>query len=432
MIQQEEIEGMKPFEARKIIEALRKGSVPIEYVLYFTVGREKWLSIIQDDLENYIAEGGAKVRFLSGDYGDGKTHFMSILQHLSLQEGFATSFLVLSRELPIHKFELVYQALVQQLLGKFEGVGIKAMLAHWLDSLAEDFKGKKEKREDKINELGEAIRNFPEINSTFASGLIAVMKNRYLPLSEGEKKADRQTEYEILIHWFEGKKLTKKELKPFGIFEVLNKTNSKSMLNSLNQFLRYLGHKGLILLIDELETVLAQSASIRNASYENLRLLIDNTELGSHLHLFFSIIPDVLLSEKGFKSYDALWSRVRAIGEQKRLNYRGVLIDLHRTPLEMEELVDLGSRLRSIYEISYRWEAGDSLPDKFLEDICEQQKKMGLLNETRLYIKQLIRLYDLAEQGNLKEELNLAEHIVSSQKEVEQDKVEGLQSDWDS
>src|SRR5919108_3510737 len=98
---------LKPVAARTIIESLRRGSVPVEQVPYFTVGRERWLSIIEDDLAHYIAAGGAKVRFLNGDYGDGKTHFLSIIQHMVQQAGFAVSFVVLTREVPMHKFELV-------------------------------------------------------------------------------------------------------------------------------------------------------------------------------------------------------------------------------------------------------------------------------------------------------------------------------------
>ena len=105
----EALEQLQPVEARTIIEHLRRGSVPVEQVPYFTVGRERWLSIIDDDLAHYIAAGGTKVRFLNGDYGDGKTHFLSIIQHLAVQTGFAVSFVVLTREVPMQKFELVYR-----------------------------------------------------------------------------------------------------------------------------------------------------------------------------------------------------------------------------------------------------------------------------------------------------------------------------------
>lgn len=429
MIPMKKIDQLEPFQARSIIEELRKGSVPADYVPFFTVGRDNWLTFIEDDLKNYIAEGGAKVRFLSGDYGDGKTHFMSIIRHLALQQGFAVSFVVLTREVPIHKFEAVYQSITRQLRGRFEGIGIRNLLSQWLDSLVQN---DTPPSTEQIADLAETLRNLPGMNVNFANALVALAHNRFLPLMEGEHKEDRTANREIIFHWFEAGKATKRELKPFGIFEVVNKANSKQMLNSLNAFLRYLNYKGFILLLDELETVIAQSASVRNAAYENVRLLIDNTEQSEYFHIFFSIIPDVLLSEKGFKSYDALWSRVRSIGQQKRLNYRGVLIDLHRTPLKSGELVDLGQSLRRIHEISYRWNAAESVPDKLLEDICKNQEKMGLLSEVRLFVKQVIRILDMAEQGkDPAETLDLTEHIVSSQQEMEQEKMEQLQPSWD-
>ena len=82
------------------------------------------------------------------------------------------------------------------------------------------------------------------------------------------------------------------ELRQWQIFESLSKTNSKRLLVSLILLLRHLGNHGLIILFDELETLLLQSASVRNAAYENVRLLIDNAEQGHHLHVFFSIIPE--------------------------------------------------------------------------------------------------------------------------------------------
>ncbi|MGD9210216.1 MAG: DUF2791 family P-loop domain-containing protein [Desulfobacteraceae bacterium] len=429
MKRMETLNQLKPFQARAIIEELRKGSVPADYVPFFTVGRDRWLTFIQDDLESYIAEGGAKVRFLSGDYGDGKTHFMSVIRHMALQSDFAVSFVVLTREIPIHKFEAVYQAICRQLRGRFSGAGIRDLLTWWLDDLVQ----KKTVTMEQLADLAETLRNLPDMNVNFANALAALAYNRFVPLEEGEQQEQRDTGREVILHWFEAGKVTKRELKPFGIFEVVNKTNSKQMLNSLNAFLRFTGHKGLILLLDELETVIAQSASVRNAAYENVRLLIDNSEQAQYFHIFFAIIPDVLLSEKGFKSYDALWSRVRSIGQKTRLNYRGVLIDLHRTPLTTKELLELGRCLRRIHEISYRWDAAATVPDKLITDICKNQDKMGLLSEVRLFVKQIIRLLDMAEQGEEPAEtLDLADHVAVSQQEMEAEKVKQLQPSWDN
>src|SRR5439155_759867 len=129
------VEELQPVAARNIIEHLRRGSVPVDQVTYFTVGRERWLSIIEDDLTNYIAAGGAKVRFLNGDYGDGKTHFLSVIQHMVQQAGFAVSFVVLTREVPMHKFELVYREIVSRLSTAAGTTGLRGLLTHWLESL---------------------------------------------------------------------------------------------------------------------------------------------------------------------------------------------------------------------------------------------------------------------------------------------------------
>ena len=55
---------LKPFRgAGPLSRNSEKGAFPVDYVPFFTVGRENWLTLIEDDLDHYIAEGGAKVRF---------------------------------------------------------------------------------------------------------------------------------------------------------------------------------------------------------------------------------------------------------------------------------------------------------------------------------------------------------------------------------
>src|SRR3989344_8746162 len=133
MITQKDIEQLKPFEARAIIEGLRKVIVPREYVSFFSVGRQNWFKFVEEDLDYFIANGGGKVRFINGDYGDGKTHFMSVIQQLALQKQFASSFVVLTRDIPVHKFELIYQEVVLQLRGRFEVVGIRSLVQQWIE-----------------------------------------------------------------------------------------------------------------------------------------------------------------------------------------------------------------------------------------------------------------------------------------------------------
>jgi hypothetical protein len=430
----ESLEQLQPVEARTIIEHLRRGSVPVEQVPCFTVGRERWLSIIEDDLAHYIGVGGTKVRFLNGDYGDGKTHFLSIIQHLAVQAGFAVSFVVLTREVPMQKFELVYREIVSNLATGSGTRGLRGLMAQWLDTLQPHLGEAPDEatRAARVEALGETLRGLEGMDLNFANGLIALVQNRFRPLAGAETPETRETERHTLYEWFEGGRLSKRELRPFQIFDSLNKTNSKRLLVSLILFLRYLGRQGLILLLDELETVMTQSAAVRNAAYENVRLFIDNAEQAHHLHVFFSIIPDVILADKGFKSYDALWSRVRSVGESRRLNYRSIVIDLHRTPLEVPELLELGKRLRRIHECAYRWQAEPIMTDAFIQQVCETQQRMGLLPEVRLFIKQIVRYLDMAEQEGTLEGVDLTDQIVATQKEIAQERIEQPPPKWDA
>lgn len=425
MITRKDIEQLKPFQARAIIEGLRKGVVPTEYVSFFTVGRQNWLKFIEEDLDFFIAQGGGKVRFINGDYGDGKTHFMTVVQQLALQKGFAASFVVLTREIPIHKFELVYQQVVSQLRGNFDGIGLRAAIRHWIQG--------QNIQEQDIATFASTLRAMPGLGIDFANALIGLLQLRTSPAAEKEREeGEDEDPEELLYQWFEGKKVAKKDLKRFHIFEVLNKTTSKQFLQSLIVFLKMTNHKGLILLLDELETVLAQGASVRNAAYENVRLLMDNTEHAQNLQLFFSLIPDVLLSEKGFKSYDALWSRVRTVGDSDELNYRSTLVDLHKTPLRQQELVELGACLRKIHEISYRWDAAQSVSNELISAMCSKQQEMGALSEVRLFVKQMIRCLDITEQGNPMEEQHIVDNLTKSYQEIEQEKTRQLEPAWDA
>jgi len=199
MITKEDIEQLKPFQARAIIESLRKGLVPTEYVAFFTVGRQNWLRFVEEDLDEFIAEGGGKVRFINGDYGDGKTHFMSVICQLALQKQFASSFVVLTRDIPIHKFELIYQEIVLQLRGRFEGVGIRSLVQQWVE---------KQKKIDVNHEmLFQSLRQVSKLDVNFTNALMGLLREA----AENESPEETATSQELLYQWLEGKKIPKKK-----------------------------------------------------------------------------------------------------------------------------------------------------------------------------------------------------------------------------
>ena len=102
-------------DVEHVFEALRKGLVPERSIDAFAVGIEKQRGELHRQLE--LAEAGeGTIKFLRGGYGCGKT-FMARLALLDAQnQGFATSFVVVSdNDLRFHRFDDVYRKVMTEL-----------------------------------------------------------------------------------------------------------------------------------------------------------------------------------------------------------------------------------------------------------------------------------------------------------------------------
>ena len=99
----------KRFKPRKIIESLRLGIFPQDYIDSLTFGREGEIKKILDWLKN--PEEGAMISY--GDYGAGKTHFLEYIYFLALKENWAVSFVeIRPNETPLHKPKAIYEKII--------------------------------------------------------------------------------------------------------------------------------------------------------------------------------------------------------------------------------------------------------------------------------------------------------------------------------
>ena len=98
-----------------VFESLRKGLVPERGIDTFAVGIEKQRAELQRQFD-LVRGGEGTIKFLRGGYGCGKT-FMARLALLDAQEqGFATSFVVVSdNDLRFHRFDDVYRKVMMEL-----------------------------------------------------------------------------------------------------------------------------------------------------------------------------------------------------------------------------------------------------------------------------------------------------------------------------
>jgi hypothetical protein len=123
----------------ELIDALRRGTVPMQSLDLLAVGLDRFLSTLTQELED-IKAGGARFKAVRGEYGTGKTFFARWLAERARQLGFATSEVQISEtETPLHRLETVYRRLMERLGTPDTPTGaFRNILDGWFYTLEED------------------------------------------------------------------------------------------------------------------------------------------------------------------------------------------------------------------------------------------------------------------------------------------------------
>jgi hypothetical protein len=363
-------------QALRVIEALRTGRNCLEAVSAFSAGRALLLRAAGDLFGELDISGGAVVRWVKGRVGQGKTHFFARLIEMALQRNWVSSYVLISEPqggTELHRFEEVYASIVRNCIcsgliategGKVDPghvAGWDWIMEDWWLRLRRQVIGRESgevptlRMQEAINQAVTGMRRRFSVHGSFAEAV------RQFALSRADGDDDWT---EVMRAWFRGEDVhsrggdVKARLLQCGIRESLHRRNSKEMLRSLSVFLRYLGYGGMLVLIDELENVLQQTARARKNAYTTLRELIDNVDDRhgmTHTALYISATPDVFDSERGLTEHEALASRVLLPAGQA-LNPVGAVVDLGIWPLGRTELTQIAQGIAHLHSTAKVWQ----------------------------------------------------------------------------
>ena len=102
--------------AENIIESLRSGIPPVDGVREYSAGNEDFLAQIRKRHLRNIAGARGKIRFISGSWGSGKTHFLAQIRETAFDSNYLVSSVGLSAaETPFNRFEEVFYRIVKQI-----------------------------------------------------------------------------------------------------------------------------------------------------------------------------------------------------------------------------------------------------------------------------------------------------------------------------
>ncbi len=399
-------------ESVTIVNALRSGLVPAQGLEHFATGLEALLEVVDQELD-FVATGKGAAKWIRGEYGTGKTFAARHLCAKARQRGFATSEVQISiNDTPLHHLETVYRRLMERLETAADGPNaFQAVVEGWLYQIGDEvmrLKGMSEDDPDFANaterRLEDKLADLSRRNPAFAQ----VLRAYHRATHEGDFATAQG-----LLAWLAGQPHTDRS--------VLSKARTKgkvdgqaslTFLAGLLQLLRQSGYAGLVVVLDEVETIQRMNVQTREKSLNALRQLMDmlaKEELPG-LYLVVTGTRDFFEGYKGLKALAPLYQRVQVnFGDDPQWdNLRAPQVRL--LPFVEERLLAVGRRVRALYPARNAERVLARVDDRFLSALVTQVTvgfggKVALA--PRLFLRELI---DVMDRVDLHEAYQPSEH----------------------
>lgn len=388
--------------ATGVMNALRAGTVPSHGLEHFAVGLEREMTVLNEQRE-WVATGRSAFKFVSGGYGSGKTFLTSLAAAVATENNFLVSKVVISAtDTPLYRLPAVYGRMCQNLsLTDRNGGSLQTLVDRWLYRL--------EDQVIEIDGIDEEDEGFPEavarkVESNLSSvgeqaGRLAVCLKAY----HKAKFENRFSDARGLLDWMSGDNKVGFEVKKLA--DVTGRVENWDVIPFLKGWLQLMeasGYSGLLLVLDEVETVLRLRRPERLKSLEVLRQLIDaveNNELPG-LHLLITGTPDFFESEQGVPALRPLHQRIKVTGHQDEpSNLRQPQMTL--PPLDKSRLFAAAQKIRSLYPSSHPELLETKVPDAFISALVESMTDgFGGRIEVvpRLFLREFVHILDLVDQ----------------------------------
>ena len=381
-----------------IVGALRRGTVPNAGLDALAVGMDGFTATLDEELAT-VSSGRGGFKAVRGDYGTGKTFFGRWLQERAWAKGFATSEVQINEtETPLHRWETIYRRLIERLGTADSSTGaFRSVIDGWFFALEQDVlaDGTVDGHDaadllDRTTALMETklttiSQTAPAFSAVLRAYRLAQATGDY-PLAEG------------LISWLAGQPNVAASVKrAAGIKGDLDHFGAANFLMGLLTILQDSGFAGLVLVLDEVETLQRMRADTRERGLNALRQLIDEIDAGRFVGLYMVVTgtPAFYDGAQGVQRLAPLAQRLHVdFGTDRKFdNPRAVQIRL--MPFDQGSLVAVGKRVRDIYASMQPNEARlrAIVGDAYIEDLARAVAgalggKVGVA--PRLFLKKLV------------------------------------------
>lgn len=384
--------------SQDIINALRRGTVPNSSLDAFATGLDQFRDALDQELDA-VKSGKASFKAIRGEYGCGKTFFARWFAERAKELGFATSEVQISEtETPLYSLEKVYRRISERIgTSDCPEGAFRNILDSWFFTLENDIlreNGIDPSDEQALmlatNDLMEKrLSNLGEKSQTFS---IALRSYRKAQLENDLPTAD------AISAWLAGQPNIAAQAKRYaGIKGDIDHFAALTFLQGVLTILKDAGYSGLLVVLDEVETVQRMRSDIRDKSLNALRQLMDEIDAGRFpgLYLLITGTPAFYDGPQGVKRLEPLAQRLHVDFQTDPRFDNPRAVQMRLPPFDMERLVQIGSKIRDIYasQSSHAERIRNQCNDAFLRDFASSVAgklggKVGLA--PRIYLKKLV------------------------------------------
>ena len=373
-----------------MFEAIRAGAaVPVDYIKEILTGRDKYQVEIENDID-YILTGRSKVRVFLGQYGLGKTTLARYAEYMAREKGMMISSLAEKDYDTLHKQDELFRSIMKNMsLVGISGNPLKIFLGAWAESIIEEMRSQAIPAKE-IMSVKEYLskRDHYDPDGMFSQFCAAYV----VSTAKGETTEEF---YAYLV----GDSIDKRSMKKRGIYHFLQ-DDGWNFLRSFTSLMDTLQVPGMVVIMDELESIMNRRRDVRERTFNQLREIIDRLSAGFLQRTYFLWLgTDVWFENKnrGIASYHALYDRMKNItGDDS-----GKSLILSLKPLELDGFKMLARKLIKLYRECYSFDGGKEIEELLVKSLKQQYTGVDgkIRPTTREVTKLTVEFLDSMRQG---------------------------------
>lgn len=397
-------------EAEHVFQALRGGTVPERGIEAFAVGIDPQRRELNRIL-TLVREGNGETKFLRGGYGCGKTFMSNLALYDAKAMNFATSFVVVSdNDLHFHKFDELYGKVLRGLSTSACPRGaLSDILDRWVGKIEED-----------LIALGtdEMAADFDDVVRAKLDEKLALLTGGRAPADMVRvvraifdlKQQSKLTEAMALISWLEGSSNVAQKFKAIaGVKGDIQSSDAMAYLSGILEIIKSAGYSGLVIVIDEAETILRMKSDVRQKSLNGIRQIVDDAKSYPGLLWLFTGTPTFFDDRRGVKGLEALNDRIAFDEGGGFPSLRQPQLALK--PFDRPRLIQVALKLRGLHPDA----DGDQLEARVHNGVVEKladNVTTGFKGDVgvvpRHFLRQFVNMLDQCVEY---EDFNPAEHL---------------------